>query len=212
MIKFLNNNENELLKVFKIYTEAFPLSEQIPIEMLHQRIKNKRENVLGYYQNCSDDKEHLIGFATLFSLQHFDKKEKYNFTVLNYFAIDNNYRGKNYGYLFLEEVINTIISNNTILIIEIENPYNSDPSSVEYKRLLFYRKINCVEYPDFAYNMPSFSDNNKIEMKLLSVIGKNKDLNQQNNIVLSHFILDEIKLAIYKQMYNLDESRIKELT
>lgn len=208
MIKILNSSENELLKAFDIYNEAFPKSERLPIEILHNRIKEKKEIALGYYTNQSQDIHKFVGFATIFPLKNVEIMEKYDFNVLNYFAIDANFRNKNYGFDFLHQIINTYINENTILIIEIENPYTCEINSSQYKRLLFYRKFNCNEYPDFIYFMPSFSEEKTIEMKLLSVQGNLNNINTTRNIILDKNQLNTLKTAIYEQMYNLSKEDI----
>lgn len=188
------NNETDIRKAFEIYLEAFPEYERFPKDILRKRIEDKSEQIFGYYAD-----NELLGFATVFNLGKVFGKE--NFAVLNYFAMDKAHRGKSFGEIFLKQIMVDSEINDTILIFEIENPYQCSEKSNEYRRLNFYRRCGCIEYPDFQYYMPAFGGGT-VDMRLLSH-GSSKLLTNEELITIS--------IEIYKKMYYLCDDKILKL-
>lgn len=192
-------NENEMRKAFDIYLEAFPAGERLPIEMLRQRFEEQSERIYAFYPEDSEQNpEHnqeLMAFATIFFLGKIIDSRPQSFAVLNYFAVSRQGRSKGYGEQFLKHLIDITHNDKQILIFEIDNPYQSELDSQEYRRLLFYRKSSVVEYPDFIYYMPAFGSGERIDMKLLSA-GTSEPLSPDELAI--------IRDNIHRKMYNMD--------
>lgn len=197
MIKEISS-QHELSKAMEIYLEAFPPEERFPVEKLLNRFQNREEIIYGYYRESSGEDE-LVAIATVFPLGRIAGiAGDITFSVLNYFAIDKSCRKGGIGKNFLDSIISKEREENSVLIFEIENPYNGDEDSVEYSRLRFYRRCGCIEYPDFVYNMPAFGGG-MVNMRLLSA-GADVCLSEQD--------LSLIRSSIYKQMYYLKDEDI----
>lgn len=171
------------------------------MEKLLSRFQNREEIIYGYYSENLDENE-LIAIATIFPLGRIAGiAGDTTFSVLNYFAIDKSYRKRGIGKRFLQSIISKARAKNSVLIFEIENPYNGDENSVEYSRLRFYRRCGCIEYQDLVYNMPAFGGG-MVNMRLLSAGG---------DMCLSELDLSHIRISIYKQMYYLSDKDIERI-
>lgn len=183
----LINNSIDYSAAMSIYLSSFPNNERHSENKIFERIHSGKEQLFGYYSDNSE----LIGIALIWNL------EFRNYLVLDYFAITEIFRCRKFGELFLADIIHYCEAMQQTLIIEIENPYNSPDYSIERRRLNFYKKFNCIEFPDFNYSMPALDGSGIIDMKLLSI-----NSNSDNRSI--HKELTDITIEIYKQMYYLD--------
>lgn len=174
-----------LANALDIYVRAFPSAERHPVKSIIDRISCGKEQLYG----AINDSNEVIGIAMLWQLVLNEVK------VLDYFAIDDRFRGRQFGQLFLTEMINDYLADSEVLVLEIEDPYFAPFDSPEFKRLQFYRKFAPNEYPFYRYRMPNLSGEGFVDMRLLTIGNQQK---------LSEDELDSIVLKIYKQMYSID--------
>ena len=120
------NNKEEYNKIKKIYFEAFPKEERIPLYFL--KLKSKKENIdfLNIY-----DEETWIGFIYIVSYK--------DISFISFLAIDKSFRGKGYGSKVLKNIIEKYKNNRIILNIE-EIDVNADNYMQRLKRKKFYEK------------------------------------------------------------------------
>lgn len=119
-----NKQHNKNIK--KLYNEAFPKEERVPLWLL--KILAKKENVkfYGIYDN-----EKFIGLS--YNIYHKD------IVFIFYLAIDSNLRGQGYGSKVLELIKQKYNNHRIILNIE-EMDKNSKNYEQRIKRKEFYKR------------------------------------------------------------------------
>ena len=182
MIKIITNTDM-IDEVMRIYEDSFPVSERQSNIIIINRINSGEEKLIGYFNSQNK----LLGIALLWDLG------VQNCILLDYFAISSEARGNNFGTQFIESIVKDFINEDQILVLEVENPYDMSPNSLEYRRLMFYKKFDCIEYPDYNYFIPAFDRSGYIDFKILTINRKHLKVNN----------ISEIAYAIYTQIYSL---------
>jgi GNAT superfamily N-acetyltransferase len=124
-------NSGEYKKIKSLYYNAFPIHERTPLFILLR--KRKLKNVAFY---CIYNYQEWIGFIYLIHNK--------NLLLIQYFAINDNFRSKGYG----EEVISKIknMYNGYRIILGIEkNDSKSKNDEQRIKRKRFYKKCGFRE-------------------------------------------------------------------
>jgi len=121
-----------------LYESAFPEKERRDWEKLLDMIENTPDMSL---QLIEADTQ-VIGFLVLWSLE--------DWSFLEYFAIDPEHRGKNYGAQVMQHLMDL---NHTKLILEVEPPKTDDAA----RRIHFYERsgLHCLP---FNYLQPFYSN------------------------------------------------------
>lgn len=148
----LVNYEKNNKKVKKLYKEAFPINERLPIFILKNLSKKAKANFYEIYDNNT-----FIGM--LYNVYYKD------IVFVLYLAIDNKFRGKGYGSKVLNLIKEKYDKNRIILNIEEINE-NALNNKQRIKRKEFYNK-NGFKSIDFTvkegneiYEMLCYSKNN----------------------------------------------------
>lgn len=173
------------IDAIQIYVDSFPLEERQSIITIKDRIINKQIKFFVYQQSNL-----VLGICILWD---FSILKTY---FVDYFAIRKDARSSGHGLFFLNELFKNI-NNEYSVVLEVEKPHSIE-DNIKIKRIDFYKKLkfNCIE--NFNYWMPSFQENDFLEMALLFK-GKNsqKFLNKQ--------YLFDLVLFIYKNVYNKEQ-------
>ena len=142
--------ETKTHKYFKdfveIYTQAFDEDEQESIEVIKQRIQEKRYSLVLALKD-----ETILGFYIL------DIVKKYKFVILTFLAVAENFRANGYGKELCNDAISFVLNLKNIDLFLTEA---KELQSVFYKRLGF-KKLNL------DYNIPNFDDENSAETNLM---------------------------------------------
>lgn len=113
-------------KVIKLYNEAFPKEERIPIWLLKLLARKSKANFYGIYDN-----EKFVGL--IYNIYYKD------IVFIFYLAIDKELRGQGYGSKVLEHIKYKYSKHRIILSIEQVNK-NSSNYKQRMKRKEFYVK------------------------------------------------------------------------
>lgn len=144
-------------EIKKLYKEAFPRNERLPIFILNLLSKKEKAN---FYGIC--DEKTFVGL--LYNIYFKD------IVFIFYFAIDSNLRGKGYGTKVLELVKQKYKNHRIILNIEeINSKYDNNNQRIKRKK--FYEKNGFIN-SDFKvkegkqiYEVLYYSENNEIVKK-----------------------------------------------
>jgi ribosomal protein S18 acetylase RimI-like enzyme len=131
--------------VRQIYEESFPEDERRDWLQLADLITNRLFNFSLIYND-----QNLIGIAAVWDLA--------DFIFVEHFAIRAEERGKGFG----NELVHQIISNGTIVLLEVEHPI----SEIAKKRIRFYERLN-FRISDSEYFQPPYSKTKNIVKMLL---------------------------------------------
>lgn len=113
-------------EIKKLYREAFPRNERIPISILQLLTRKNKAKFYAIY-----DGEEFIGL--LYNVYYKD------IVLILYLAIDNKFRGKGYGSKVLDLIKQKYGKNRIILNIE-QIDENSSNNKQRIKRKEFYQK------------------------------------------------------------------------
>lgn len=167
-----------------IYINSFPSNERHPIEIIKERI-NKQKSVL--YVGIEDHKVNC--FALIWNLQ------ESNFTLLDYFAVEEKQRNKGIGAQFYNFLINEIRKLDRLLILEVEKPEDEFDIS-KINRIQFYLKNKTQILKDTPYILPALDSTNNTEMVLMiAESGKSHELTREKIKKL----IEQIYLELYQR-------------
>lgn len=168
-------------EIKKLYKEAFPRNERIPINILQLLTSKNKAKFYGIY-----DGEEFI--ALLYNVYYKD------IVLILYLAINNNFRGKGYGSKVLDLIKQKYSQNRIILNIE-QIDENSSNNKQRIKRKEFYQKngftsLNyTVKEGKETYEMLCYSKN------------KSKVSKEEYESLVKYF-LKNILYKIYKKSVN----------
>lgn len=138
----LETTDWRLSSVRSLYQEAFPLAERKPANFLDEVINRDDYRLLAATMN-----KKVAGFAIIYI-------SSFNYSLLEYMAIDERLRGGGCGSKLFNQVCRCAPHP---LVLEVEAPTGLSSSSVENRRIDFYRRLGCVVVPNLIYHMPSVS-------------------------------------------------------
>ena len=139
-----SGNISDLKKIFTFYQNDFIEEERKSLNHLKNLMDNSHYKlILGF------DEDKLIGYSFVCDNKH-DKK-----VWLDYIAIIEGNRGKNYGSIFLKKLMDNFKNNFDGMFFEIEKPDSSNPDYVfQLKRLKFYSQFE-LEKLELNYKIPT---------------------------------------------------------
>jgi ribosomal protein S18 acetylase RimI-like enzyme len=139
----------------KIYEASFPHKERHTVDVISQRIRSGKQFLFAWIDNNK-----IIGIALFWDLG------VQKAVIMDYYAIDIEYRNVGIGDNFLRQILAHFHSHNSNLIIEIENPF-IDESEIKSRRMKFYEKLNFKIIKGFNYLMPSINNLGPVDMILM---------------------------------------------
>lgn len=162
----IKNNKECNKKVIKLYNEAFPKEERIPIWILKRLIRKNKAHFYGIYDN-----EKFIGL--IYNIYYKD------IVFVFYLAIDKETRGQGYGSKILEFIKQTYTKHRIILCIE-QMDKNSNNYEQRKKRKEFYIKNGfkdanySVKEKGVLYDMLYYNEDDKtVEIQEFKELMKN---------------------------------------
>jgi len=192
MIEYLQctiSNTEYVNAALEIYTNSFPSNERHPINVIKERITNCKSILyIGRKNN------QVICFALIYKLFNSD------FVLLDYFAVNQNYRNEGIGTKFYNYLLNETSKLEKFLILEVEKPANKF-DTVKIKRVEFYLKNKTYIIKDTPYILPALDSTTNTEMILM--IGEGEKCKVLNEIKIKKLIKQ-----IYLELYHIDENNI----
>lgn len=184
IFKQITNTKKEYFtQAMHIYYESFPSHERHPIDIILNRIIEKKSKLyVGIFDN------QVICMSLLWNINNLE------FVLLDYFAVHKKYRNKNIGTHFFLFLSNFTYSSNKYLIIEVENFLYGTNTSERIKRINFYLKNGAYILNDVNYILPSLDKTEDTEMLLMICP------NYQNDLIDKKKIEKMIKI-LYTDLY-----------
>ena len=184
IFKQITNTKKEYFtQAMHIYYESFPSHERHPIDIILNRIIEKKSKL---YVGIFDDQ--VICMSLLWNINNLE------FVLLDYFAVHKKYRNNNIGTHFFLFLSNLTYSSNKYLIIEVENFLYGTNTSDRIKRINFYLKNGAYILNDVNYILPSLDKTEDTEMLLMICP------NYQNDFIDKKKIEKMIKI-LYTDLY-----------
>lgn len=149
----INKNREYSKKVIKLYNEAFPKDEKIPIWLLKLLARKNKANFYGIYDN-----KKFVGL--IYNIYYKD------IVFVFYLAIDKQTRGKGYGSKVLELIKQKYSKHRIILSIE-QVDKNSNNYEQRIKRKEFYIKNGfkdanyTIRERNIVYEMLYYNESDK---------------------------------------------------
>lgn len=135
----------DLLESKEIYynmlVKDFPACEVKPWEKIEQLTKD------GLYESYG-----LFEGETFFAYAFFSKMRNDNYLLMDYFAVNSEFRGKGYGQYFLAHIreIYPEIQGIVLEVEGVEKAQNEEEREIRTRRIHFYEKAGLKLYPLYA--------------------------------------------------------------
>lgn len=180
-----NISNNAFVKeALDIYINSFPSNERHPLDIIKERII-KQKSIL--YVGIEDGKVNC--FALTWNLQ------ESNFTLLDYFAVEERQRNKGIGARFYNFLINEIDKLGRYLILEVEKP-NDEFDISKINRIEFYLRNKTKILKDTPYILPSLDSTSNTEMVLMIAMGEKCIELTKDNIKK---LIEQLYLELYQR-------------
>jgi GNAT superfamily N-acetyltransferase len=137
----INREQQEQFK--NIYLNSFPANELRPLEQLLNDLNAGNYSI---YLYLTDEKVEAL--ACMYA------PKNHTLTLLDYFAVVAEQRGKGIGSIFFRSLVEIISGLNKTLILEVEDPAYGDDSIQKSKRIKFYQKNGAVLITNYNYILP----------------------------------------------------------
>jgi len=139
-----------------LYQRAFPPSEKLSVEILEEKISNKKFQLI-----IGEDNSEVIAIAVLCPLS------QTNFILLGYLAIDEKYRGQGIGKHFMDYLKTHLKAQNKFLLLEVEHPQFGENRDIKQKRINFYYRLGAKSLDNIRYLLPNLAQEKSPEMLLM---------------------------------------------
>ncbi|MGE0079500.1 MAG: GNAT family N-acetyltransferase [Bacteroidales bacterium] len=151
-----NLNTQHFNDAIQIYLQSFPANEQQPINTIKQRVGEGREELyIGINNGIVVSMALLWHFSTI------------NFTLLDYFAVTEESRGKQVGSQFFHFLSGIASCKGKHLVMEVESPTAESSSYDKVKRINFYLSNGAYILKDVPYTLPSLNGTHPTKMFLM---------------------------------------------
>jgi GNAT superfamily N-acetyltransferase len=176
-------------QVKRIYLNSFPASERQKVSVFTERFFNGKNL---FFVLINDNNE-VVAMCSIFEIQ------KLNFVLLDYMAVDTNFRNRGIGSILFTAVRDIVIENKKKIIIEVENPLFGVNNFERENRIRFYQKHGAKLLDDIRYILPPMDGKMFEEMKLM--ISEERD-----SVLLTKEEIYALIEQMYVQVYNRDEN------
>lgn len=126
-MKKINRYTKDRTLFYRLFVEAFPPIERLPIRTMMSYVKKKDVDLWNFYLE-----DEFVGFAYMLL------SEKYAYLL--FFATEESVRGKGIGSEIVKKLIDYYRDKSMVLDIEPVDP-KSDNAEQRLKRLSFYEKL-----------------------------------------------------------------------
>lgn len=147
-----------------IYHVSFPANEKQPVSLLAERISRG---------DCSlqvaivDQK--VVGMALVWVF----KDTRYG--LLDYLAVKPEYRGSGIGAFCMKAIQNNMISQQKILIIEVEDPAFGEDQENKLRRIDFYERCGALYLSNTPYMLPALDGTTATPMLIFAMVAPNTE-------------------------------------
>lgn len=173
-----------------IYQEAFPPSERQPLAKISERIAAGKSQL---FVGIMD--EEVICMALLWNFS------KTDFTLLDYMAVAEKHRNKNFGSKLFHFLVDKVTSNHKFLLFEVENYFSGENREQRKSRINFYLKNGAYLLENVPYMLPSMDNSSPLEMQLM-IAPKCK------SALMKKSVLQNIIKRLYQELYEKSENDV----
>ncbi|MBN1251357.1 MAG: GNAT family N-acetyltransferase [Bacteroidales bacterium] len=175
-------------RAISIYNNSFPENEKQLVSVIKNRIDEAKSHLF-----VGILKTKVVCMALLWE---FNNSE---FILLEYLAVKENQRNKNYGSKILNFIIDKVKINNKYLIIEVENYLFGNNIEQRKKRINFYIKNGAYILNNVPYLIPSL--NNTLATETLLMLAP-----KYHKLYLKKHEVDELIRRLYVELYQKSEN------
>jgi ribosomal protein S18 acetylase RimI-like enzyme len=173
-LKKLNKNDKSLLiSVKEIYESSFPPNERRDFKLVVDLIDNQ-----SFSLSAIRFENQTIGFLSCWFF--------FDFTYIEHFAIDKDYRNNGVGSFILQEFINKTTNK---IILEVDLPEDD----ISFKRIVFYKKFGFTICKETYIQPPYDSSKESVPMLIMS-----------SEEIESKVEFETIKKTLYQNVYLTD--------
>jgi GNAT superfamily N-acetyltransferase len=186
--QIVNTEEDYFLQAIQIYEEAFPANEKQSLDLIKNRIIERKSKLVVGIINSE-----VVCMSLLWEFDSLD------FVLLDYMAVSKNHRNNNLGTQLFQYLSNIIRGINKYMIIEVENHLFGNNSIERKRRINFYIQNGAYVLDNVNYILPSLDGTSPTEM-LLMISPKYK-----SNYINSELVKDLIS-RLYIELYKRNEN------
>jgi len=186
--QIVNTEEDYFLQAIQIYEEAFPANEKQSLDLIKNRILERKSKLVVGIINSE-----VVCMSLLWEFDSLD------FVLLDYMAVSKNHRNNNLGTQLFQYLSNIIRGINKYMIIEVENHLFGNNSIERKRRINFYIQNGAYVLDNVNYILPSLDGTSPTEM-LLMISPKYK-----SNYINSELVKDLIS-RLYIELYKRNEN------
>ena len=188
--EIVNVDEDYFHQAIQIYDEAFPSNEKQSLDIIKNRIlERKSKLVVGIIES------EVVCMSLIWEFDSLD------FVLLDYMAVSKNHRNNNLGTQLFQYLSKIISGINKYMIIEVENYLFGNNSTERKRRINFYIQNGAHVLDNVNYILPSLDGTIPTEMMLM-ISPKYK-----NNSINSELVRDLIS-RLYIELYKRNEKDI----
>ncbi len=151
-----DTESREFWQSIATYYDAFPKSERQPLPKVIERVYSKKSLLFAVVNN-----NNVIAIAFLCDFADI------SFMLLDYMAVDADFRNKNVGGLFFEFLKNKSKASGKHLVIEVEHFEYGDNPPERRKRIDFYLRCGALIMKNTPYKLHAFDNSEPVEMLLM---------------------------------------------
>jgi len=186
--QILDINDIHFANAINIYNESFPSNEKQPISIIKKRITEASSNL---FVGILNDK--VVCMALLWNFIDLE------FVLLDYMAVDKEYRNNKLGTRLFKFLTNTINNYNKFMVIEVENYLFGNNKVFRKKRINFYLRNGAYVLNEIPYILPSLDDTIPTEMILMISPKYEKDM-------IGYEKIEKLIKRIYIDLYGKTEN------
>ncbi|MGF3141238.1 GNAT family N-acetyltransferase [Facklamia sp. P13064] len=156
--------------IWNIYESSFPEDEKRSLNLQLEILKNPN-----YQMKALEDDGRVVGFISFWDIGEY--------VFIEHFAIDDSFRGRNYGSKFLNTFLNEADKK---IVLEVEKPEDN----ITKRRINFYQRLD-FKLNAYDYTQPPLEEGKNAIPLLLMTYPEAMDQEQFN----------KVKEALYRVVY-----------
>jgi hypothetical protein len=186
--QIVNTEEDYFLQAIQIYEEAFPANEKQSLDLIKNRIIERKSKLVVGIINSE-----VVCMSLLWEFDSLD------FVLLDYMAVSKNHRNNKLGTQLFQYLSNIIRGINKYMIIEVENHLFGNNSIERKRRINFYIQNGAYVLDNVNYILPSLDGTSPTEM-LLMISPKYKSNYIDSELVKN--LISRLYIELYKRNEN----------
>jgi hypothetical protein len=186
--RIFNAEDSRMKEVMNLYTNSFPENER----QLDETIFHRLTSAINEIYVLENSMKEIIGMAMIFPIKETD------FTLLDYFAIQENKRDLGYGSMLFQQIKQLVFQQNRKMVLEVEKPLDNNSSNEQIRRIEFYKKNGAILLKNVPYALPSIDGKSPVEMLLLICVEQSELVNRQK--------IADLIYKLYQQVYQKESN------